>query len=58
MIHIVTSLRTKEGFHQSNKGKSAWTKFLGEVLKLRTNEKLTRTAGTKELVYSFHKKGL
>ena len=39
--HIVTSLRTNEGFTMQTKVKSARTKYSGGVLKLRTNEKRT-----------------
>ena len=42
IIHIiVTSLHTNEGFTLSNKGKFSWTKYLGTLLRLRTNEKRT-----------------
>ena len=34
-------LRTNEGFTLSNKGKFAWTKYLGTLLKLCTNGKRT-----------------
>ena len=48
MIHIVTILRTNEGFSIQIKVKSAQTKYLGGVLKLRTNEKRTNENRTNQ----------
>lgn len=39
MINITSSLRTNKGFTMSNKEKLAWTKYLGNVLKMGTSEK-------------------
>ena len=48
LINIVTSLRTNEGFTMQAKVKSAQTKYLVGVLKLRTNEKRTNENGTNQ----------
>jgi len=51
VIHIVASLCTNEGFTKPNKEKPAWTKSLGIVLKMRTNENAPlKYAWTKDLV--------
>ena len=47
-IHIVTNLRTIEGFTQSKKKKFACIKYLGTILKLRTNEKRTNENRTNQ----------
>ena len=48
IIHIITSLRANEGFTMQTKVKSAGTKYLGGVLKLRTNEKCTNENRTNQ----------
>ena len=48
MIHIVASLHTNEGFTMQTRVKSALTKYLGGVLKLRTNEKCTNENRTNQ----------
>ena len=48
VIQIVTCLRTNEGFTMQTKIKSALIKYLGGVLKLRTNEKRTNENRTNQ----------
>ena len=48
MIHIVTSLRTNEGFIIQIKVKSAQTEYLRGVLKLGTNENRTNENRTNQ----------
>ena len=48
ITHIVTSLRTNEGFTMQTKVKSARTKYLGGVLKLSTDEKRTNEKRTNQ----------
>ena len=48
IIHIVTNLLKNEGFTLSNKGKFAWTKYLGTLLKLRANENRTNENRTNQ----------
>ena len=48
MIHIYTTLCTNEGFTLSNKEKFVWTKNLGTLLKMRTNEKPTNENRTNQ----------
>ena len=56
IINIVTSLRTNEGFTMQTKVKSALTKYLAGVLKLRTNEKCTNENRTNQGLGVFFKK--
>ena len=47
-IHLVNNLRTNEGFTLSREGKFARTKYLGTLLKFRTNEKRTNQNRTNQ----------